>query len=309
MILKQKDSLDKDIQELEYLLTLPLNAQQRFFIERELKYVRSGERGEQNSAYYIDYWHKNSRNTVVIHDVRIQHLGAVAQIDHLLINRFLDIYVLESKNYYYGIKITENGEFMISTGKGFQGVQSPIEQNKRHIELLQKSIEDRSLAPKRLGISIKPSFKSYVLVSPSAQIDRPSSKRFNTDAVIKADALMAALDKEVDEAKYLDMVNIVKIVSRETIEELGQKIVRLHRPCKIDYAAKFGIGKDVLLPKSRTSQIPPPIPAKDKVTSPIKTCEECGKAVDNKVVYYCGINKQRFGCKILCRDCQKGYKQ
>jgi hypothetical protein len=46
---------------------------------------------------------------VVIHDLRIEHRGRVAQIDHLLINRVLDIFVLESKNYYYGVKISEEG--------------------------------------------------------------------------------------------------------------------------------------------------------------------------------------------------------
>jgi hypothetical protein len=54
----------------------------------------------------------------VIHDHRIEHRGRVAQIDHLLINRFLDIFVLESKNYDYGVKISEEG--------GLFGVGKPI---------------------------------------------------------------------------------------------------------------------------------------------------------------------------------------
>jgi hypothetical protein len=42
-------------------------------------------------------------------DLRIEHRGRVAQIDHLLINRWLDIFVLEPKNYDYGVKIREEG--------------------------------------------------------------------------------------------------------------------------------------------------------------------------------------------------------
>lgn len=43
----------------------------------------------------------------MIHDLRIDQCGRVAQINHLLINRFLDIFVLESKNYDYGVKMSE----------------------------------------------------------------------------------------------------------------------------------------------------------------------------------------------------------
>lgn len=94
MLLKQKDSRDTDINELNRLLGLNLTAKQRFFVERELKCLQSGERNEQNSAYYLDFRFKNSQNWALLHDLRIEHRGRVAQIDHLLINRFLDIYSL-----------------------------------------------------------------------------------------------------------------------------------------------------------------------------------------------------------------------
>ena len=59
--------------------------------------------------------------------IRIDHRGRVAQIDHLLINRFLDIFVLESKNYYYGVKISEGGEFLVWDAKTDQAIlSSPV---------------------------------------------------------------------------------------------------------------------------------------------------------------------------------------
>ena len=113
VILKNKDGRQADIQELNRLLTLGPTAKQRFLIERELKSLVSGVRNEQNSVYYLDFNYKDSQNWAVIHDLRIEHCGRVAQIDHLLINRFLDIFVLESKNYYYGVKISEGWEFLV----------------------------------------------------------------------------------------------------------------------------------------------------------------------------------------------------
>lgn len=122
MILKARDGRDEDIQELNRLLTLDLSGKQRFLVERELKCLKSGNSGENSSAYYLDFGFKNSKNWVVIHDLRIEHRALVAQIDHLLINRFLEVYVLESKNYFYGIKITDDGEFLAYNGKNYQGI-------------------------------------------------------------------------------------------------------------------------------------------------------------------------------------------
>ena len=184
MILKQKDNRIEDIDELNRLLNLNISSKQRFLIERELKFLMSGNSGESNSAYHLDFSYMHSKNWALIHDLRIEHRGLVAQIDHLLINRFLNIHVLETKNYFYGIKITDDGEFLSYNGKGYQGIESPIEQNKRHIELLQKTIEDRNLAPTRLGISIPISFMNYVLVAPTARIDRPHKQSFDTSMVI-----------------------------------------------------------------------------------------------------------------------------
>ena len=135
MIIKKMDSKQGEIVELEKLLKDKLTPYQRFLIERELKAIRSGVYGERDSAYYIDFYFGDSKNWAVIHDLRLEHKGQVAQIDHLLINRFFDVYVLESKNYSYKLKITPEGEFQVYYGKEYIGIPSPIEQNKRHIYL------------------------------------------------------------------------------------------------------------------------------------------------------------------------------
>ena len=111
MIIKKMDSKQEEMAELTALLKGKLTPYQRFLIERELKTMRSGLYGEKDSAYYIDFYFGDSKNWAVIHDLRFEHKGKVAQIDHLLINRFFDIYVLESKNYAYKLKITPGGEF------------------------------------------------------------------------------------------------------------------------------------------------------------------------------------------------------
>ncbi|WP_243375477.1 nuclease-related domain-containing protein [Geotalea sp. SG265] len=310
MILKARDGRDEDIQELNRLLTLDLSGKQRFLVERELKCLKSGNSGESSSAYYLDFGFKNSKNWVVIHDLRIEHRGLVAQIDHLLINRFLEVYVLESKNYFYGVKITDGGEFLAYNGKTYQGVESPIEQNKRHINLLQQSILDRNLSPTRLGVPIPISFKNHVLVAPNARVDRPPSAKFDSSPVIKADAFATFIEKDADSRSVVSVfASAAKVIGTDTLEEFGQKLIRLHRPGKFDYIAKFGVSetKPAPITKESVEAGTTSTEGKSAQVRGEKTCIKCGIAVDKKVVFFCNINKSRFKEQILCRDCQQGY--
>ncbi len=244
MIIKSMDSKKEELEELSALLKKQLAPSQRFLIERELKIMRSGVHGEKDSAYYLNFYFGNSENWAVIHDLRIEHGDQVAQIDHLMINRLLDIYVLESKSFACEIKITPEGEFQRYDGKQYFGIPSPIEQNKRHIHLLRNFLKDHKILPKRMGISIRPKFKNFILISPESVITRPSAKEFNTSMVIKADTLRTKIDEELDKINPKDdFTSISKISSFSTIEEVAKKIASFHKSMKIDFRAKFGLPK------------------------------------------------------------------
>jgi hypothetical protein len=196
--------------------------------------------------------------------------------------------VLETKNYFFGIKITEHGEFMRYTGKAFQGIESPIEQNKRHVELLQKTIDDRNLAPKRLGFSIPVTLKSYVLIAPNSRIDRPPQKSFDTYNVIKADAFVSLVEKENDKISF---TTTTKLIGSDTLEEFGQKLVRLHRPGTINYAAKFGIDETAPISKAPTVKEPAIVYGSGKMA-----CRNC-KSSSIAIMY------GKFGYYFKCGEC------
>jgi hypothetical protein len=243
MIIKKMDSKQEELAALTALLKGKLIPYQRFLIERELKAIRSGVSGEKDSAYYIDFYFGNSKNWAVIHDLRLEHRGQVAQIDHLLINRFFDVYVLESKNYSYKLKITPEGEFQTYYGKDYVGIPSPIEQNKRHIHLLDRFLKHHDILPKRIGISIRPKFKSLILVSPKSIISRPPEKKFDTSSVIKADTLRTKIDQEVDKRKnpLADFATLSKLCSSSALMETARALAGFHKPRKVDFRARFGL--------------------------------------------------------------------
>lgn len=298
MLLKSADSKERDIAELErLLLTAPKSVRPK--IEQQLRAVRAGIKGEQESAYLIDFDFKNAQRTVVIHDLRLDINGRVAQIDHLLIHRTMNFFVLETKHLHAGMQITEEGEFKQWNDfkKTYEGMASPLAQNERHIAVLKDAIARLEL-PTRAGIPLTPTFHSYVLISPKARIDRP--KKFDTSHIIKADVLLKSIQNQFENTGVVDtFANLARMVSLETISGIGRKLVRMHKPVTIDYAAKFCI-KEQPEPFAAAVQ-ESPAPQYGGGT----TCQECGTEVDKKVVFFCRLKKDTFNGKILCRECQQ----
>ncbi|RYE49053.1 MAG: NERD domain-containing protein [Hyphomicrobiales bacterium] len=234
MICKNADSKAGAIAALESLLACAVPGK-KALVERELRMLRAGIKGEQEAAYLIDFQLKDSQKTAVIHDLRIQlGDGRVAQIDHLLIHRTLRFYILETKHFAHGVKITDEGEFLRWNDwkKTYEGMPSPIEQNERHAAVLRTVL-------KKLGMG-EPTIESMILIAPEARIDR--SKRFNSDRVVKADQFLTAMQKNLDNASILGLLGgFAKATFSESIADIAKKLVRLHRPIAIDYAAKFGM--------------------------------------------------------------------
>lgn len=298
MIIKRRDSKQTAIDELTDLLSRPLPANKKFQIERELRFLSSGEQGEKDAAYYIDFHAGKSRRWVVIHDLRLEFRDRVAQIDHLMINRLFDIYILESKNFSHGVKISDTGEFLAWSGARYHGVESPIEQNKRHQIVLEEVIKEYNLMPTRLGMTIPPSFYSYILVSPKSQIIRPAKGRFDTSMVIGADKIRTSIEENANSTGTLTAIGgLSKMSSIESVIEMSKRLAALHKPFKIDYRKKFGLEES---------------PSKANIEEKVETatpkqfyCFQCKRTITEKVAKFCWDNRQRFGGKAFCFDCQK----
>lgn len=315
MIAKEKDSVEPLLRQLEVISQLPSLAKETVSkVEQELKTLKAGVKGENDSAYYIDFHYKSSKNWIAIHDLRLVYNEQVAQIDHLLVNRFLEFYVLESKNYTRGLKIDDNGEFLAVYNNHYVAIESPIEQNKRHVFLLEKLLKEEDILPKRLGIRLQPTFKPYVLVSPHSKVLRPAEKIYNTEMVIKSDVLFSKIEEAFEKQSTISALGYLsKIVAVETLQEIGQKLIAYHQPFSIDYYAKFGIS----LPKAQSLQpdaVPETAPVLDQSDKPQTEqgysryfCYTCKKAISKNVAIFCFQHKERFGGKAYCFDCQKAF--
>lgn len=275
MLIKSADDRRDDVQALQGLLQRPgITPLQAERIDREIRKIRAGAKAEAEAAYDIDFHHKDSKNWALIHDLRIEFQGRVAQIDHLLINRCLDFWVCESKSFSQGVSMNDAGEFTSFYAGRPQGIPSPVEQNRRHIAVLQAVLASSLVSlPTRLGITLGPRFHSLVLISQGARITRPAKPFEGMETVIKSDNLRSAITSRIDKASGLDtLLSATRFVGSDTLHDLALQIVRLHRPLRVQWAAKFGMAEAVdeaavpavQEPQARYASVGPlPAPAPD----------------------------------------------
>lgn len=302
MLLKAPDDETAQLADWEQFATVASPARRRQILE-ERRILRSGIKGEQESAGLLDFDFMASRNTAIIHDLRLKVNDRVAQIDQLLLHRTLNVFALETKHFTAGVKSTEEGEFLRwnPSAKTYEGMPSPLAQNERHTAALKDAFE-RIDIPTRLGIRLTPVVLSYVLVSPRARSERP--ERFDTSHVLRAD--MFSAEDELNRRGLLKGIgHISRFVSSSTLREIGRQLVSLHRPATIDYAARFGTSsagraRAAHAPSGtqarRAAIVPTPRPAIRRKRRP--TCQHCGS---DQLTLQSG----RIGFQFTCAACNQ----
>jgi len=308
MLIKQADDKTADIEALKTLAARPdASADVRKKVEQEIRNIQSGMKGEAEAAYEMGFHYKDSKNWMVLHDLRLECEGRIAQIDHLLINRFLEIYVCESKRFSEGVAINEQGEFSVFYGSKPYGIPSPIEQNRRHIAVLESVFKTGQVAPpKRIGFTITPSLKSLVLVSKTARITRPKTNIEGVELVIKNDQLKARIDRDIN----LDNNPLlaVKIVGQDTLEAFARSLAAAHKPITFNWAAKFGLPvarPSATKPEYKDELVAEEIVQEGEEKKSKLICSSCGTSVAYNIAKFCWFNKPRFGGKVFCMECQK----
>jgi len=281
MILKEKDSQALRLQKLETALNGSSSLTSKKKLETELAILRAGIRGEEEAAYLIDFDLKNNANWIVIHDLRLEWNGRVAQIDHLIVNRLLEVFVVETKNFQTKIRY-QNGGWERINFNHWEGIANPVEQNRRHIAVLKELVEAEKLAPQRLGLPMPCDYYNVVAISPKCSIVGQFPKNV---LIFKMDDLIKKI-RDADPS----MTSVFKMVGQQSIEEFCRKIVSYHKPSPLN---------DIVMPEAR------------KVVESLKepasgVCEGCRGPVSSQEVFFCRLtkNKSRFAGKLLCRKCQ-----
>lgn len=311
MLIKAADDKTKRLRLLEDLQRSPrLDVRQKEWLAKELHATKQGIQGEKNAAHYLDNYLGSSKNFMVVHDLRIKVDEEVAQIDHLLVGRAFFI-LLETKTFGGDISVNERGEFAVQyPGEKVYNIPSPLEQSRRHENVLQKLLERLDIRPRTGG---RHRMEHVVLVDPSRAIRRPSEKTLDTGFLVKADQFPDWHKKwaEKNPGVIELFTTLADVRGQETVKEWAEKIVRQHRPTpQLDLP-------DFMQPREGHSSepaaaAPTAVVSQDKPTVPVAekrklACATCGMKISFAEGRFCWNNEQRFGGYQYCREHQAAF--
>lgn len=321
MLIKPTDDKAKRLKLLEDLQKSPLlDHRQREWLREELQRTKRGLAGERDAAHYLDNYLKDDPDRMLLHDLRFVVDGDVIQIDHMVITRGLNVYLLETKNFNGNLRINEHGEFSVEyTGERVFGIPSPLEQSRRHEGPLRKLFDLLEINGRNGGAA---KIEHCVLVSPASLIHRPPAKSFDTTNVIKADQFRAWHEKFVDRSATASAVvnALFNIRSAATIEEFARKLVRQHRPSDPLVLPDFMQPRQMAVPRQPTqtrleaAQVTAPVaPVTPAIEPDVKAgrrklvCATCGSKISFPEGKFCWNNERRFGGLQYCREHQAAF--
>ena len=184
------------------------------------KNLKKGQSNEEDSAYYIDFDHENDPLSMVLHDLRLEYNGRTAQIDHLLI-RPAAIYVIESK-FSTGAFKYENNCWTAIYDTYEMSIPSPIEQNQRHIQVLEDILINEDILKKPFfGKRNPPIIFNIIFISNKTIIQGNLP-----DTVMKNDSFSSYRKKN-----RFKNINVTKgIINENDMENVAKKILSFHTP-------------------------------------------------------------------------------
>lgn len=161
-----------------------------------------------------------------------------SQIDFLVFTDKM-CFVIESKNLYGDIEVTEDGNFirsyMAGSKKVREGIYSPITQNNRHMDILRKLRKNRqNLLLKGMSDSIFDStFKSIVvLTNPNTVLNIKSAPKQIKDQIIRSDQLVNYIEKVYHQSKQ------TPFTKKQVLEWVEKTLADSSIPSK-NYSSKY----------------------------------------------------------------------
>ena len=314
VILKESSSAKAQLEALESLRgTLPANAEKQ--LEKEIRTLEAGIKGEQSILFEL----KNSHmDMYVLHDLFLEHNGLTAQIDFLVLTpqRF---FVLESKQLYGDIRITERGEFIRRyKGGGEEGFYSPVTQNQRHIDLIHAMKRDSRGA--LLNLLVDKDFDDVyrsliVLANAKTVIDDRAAPEDVRCKIIRADQLVSTIkaingekgagrDKTAMSAIHKNAEWFLAQHKENPVDYVARFLERMGQPHGVGSFAADACGMDAITKAGvRESGFTCDMPASAADVSPAaKICPRCGaELVIRTATRGARKGKQFYGCSSYPR--------
>lgn len=235
VVLKESSNAKEYLRQLEELRTRA-SGEAAKKIEKEISIVKAGILGEDNILFELKH---SGMDLVVLQDLYFESKsGTSAQIDFLVLSPKIN-FVIECKNLFGDIEITNKGEFIRTVEYGGrkykEGIYSPITQNQRHLQVIKECKTEN--AGSLMRIIKNYTFESFfrglvVLANPKTIVNDRWAKKEVKDQVIRADQLIETIKRMNKESKELAS-------SPKELLQSGQRYLAMNQEHHTDYLEKF----------------------------------------------------------------------
>lgn len=193
VLIKEGRTAQKTIDKMQFDLEKEKSSEAQKDLVNKIKIFELGLSGEKSVQFEL----MNAFIPIhILHDLYLEHGEWKAQIDFIVITRKF-ILVVEVKNYYGNIHVTEQGDFIRNVMKGkkvvFQeGFYSPIRQIERQTEVLRTLLKEHGV------IGDKTPIKQVVVFTNNKTIlDLKKAKENIQDRIVRVDGLVGFISKEL----------------------------------------------------------------------------------------------------------------
>ena len=277
--------------------------------------TKAGHQQEKDVAFYLRREFGDDESILVINDLRIEHNGEYAQLDHFVIHPF-GLVIIESKSIHGEVKVNRQGEWSRSYRGQWYGIPSPVRQAELQEELV-KGLLSRNVEKflgKLLGLQTQiggRDWKTICAVSSSAILHRDDMPRAIADRVVKSEFVAKKIRGLVGSWAE-SWVKAKPRFSQKEIEGIGQFLLERHQPQVANSSATEAPPKQS---GTYSSQEPEhAAPASDrpaKAEAAALACKQCGETANligqyGKYGYYvrCGSCGTNTSMKTPCPACQ-----
>ncbi|WP_018871063.1 nuclease-related domain-containing protein [Thioalkalivibrio sp. ALgr3] len=192
---------------------------------------KAGHQQEQDVAFYLRREFADDESVRVINDLRIEHNGERAQMDHLVVHPY-GLVVIESKSIYGEVKVNGHGEWSRSYRGEWYGMPSPVRQAELQEalvkDLLRENVEQ--FLGKLLGMQTQiggRDWRTLCAVSSSAILHRDEMPREITDRVVKSE-FVADKVRELVGSRAKGLLTGRPRFSQKEIEGIGDFLMQNH---------------------------------------------------------------------------------
>lgn len=253
--------------------------------------LAAGVKAEKQAAHYLDRYFGPRDEFYLLHDLRLEHDGDVAQIDHLVLHPY-GAAIVESKSVSTAVRINARGEWERRKPSGWAGMPNPLLQAERQALLLKRLLASRTeeLLDKALMGALQGTFRFMALdvfaaISDGGTIRRANAKQAPT--VLKADAVPPAILRTVegyrrDNSLFSFNLNFKQVwdaphyYNPAEVRRVGRFLAAQHKPRFYPASQPRAAGHTSLVPCKYCGSLDVGQPRNGRY-GPYVVCNECGK--------------------------------